>query len=199
MTTRLSLLLLISVVFTRPASADNLFINDAEAPTPASVTAPTAWREAPLQLPSWPRDNDLIAIPDRAANARFDYFIDSHSLHTSADNVVRYTVIATARDGARNISYEGLRCTPRGQYKLYAYGTQQHFEPIDPANLINPTTSADTWQSLDDDSDSYRRILWQWYFCDNKQFIPRTRTEQLRLLRNGRSAPSMDDHGFLTE
>lgn len=35
--------------------------------------------------------------------------------------MVRYTLVATSSQGARNISYEGIRCDTR-EFKVYAYG-----------------------------------------------------------------------------
>jgi hypothetical protein len=48
-------------------------------------------------------------------------FVDTASISVGKDRVVRYTVVIEATGGARNVSFEGLRCES-GERRLYAYG-----------------------------------------------------------------------------
>ncbi len=78
------------------------------------------WVEVAAQLPPYPKAENLIEFNVSAAT-RNRHFIDKESISVGADNVVRYTVVIEAAGGARNVSFEGLRCES-GERRLYAYG-----------------------------------------------------------------------------
>lgn len=78
------------------------------------------WVEVAAQLPLYPKAENLIEFNVSSAT-RNRHFIDKESISVDADNVVRYTVVIEAAGGARNVSFEGLRCES-GERRLYAYG-----------------------------------------------------------------------------
>ena len=80
------------------------------------------WSEMLLTMPQGPKETALLPIQvGPTASQRF--FIDSQSVSVSKDGVVRYTLISVGNGGAKNISYEGLRCESR-EKRLYAFGRQ---------------------------------------------------------------------------
>lgn len=74
--------------------------------------------EAKIQLPAPPAADKLIAFYSNAAQS---FVIDTASLSITVDGIVRYTVVSTSAAGAKNISYEGIRCSSV-EKKLYAIG-----------------------------------------------------------------------------
>lgn len=78
------------------------------------------WTEIQAQLPAAPKPDNLIEVR-LDASTRNRLFIDTASLSSGDDGVVRYTAIIRSSSGAENISFEGLRCET-GERKLYAFG-----------------------------------------------------------------------------
>ena len=78
------------------------------------------WKEIETQLPLAPRDGDLAQFYVSPASP-YRFNLDRKSLALGADGVYRYTLVAVSREGARNVSYEGIRCATR-EYKIYAIG-----------------------------------------------------------------------------
>jgi hypothetical protein len=172
-----------------PLRADRTFIDEPEPFTPKSVKPGRKWTEGEVRLPSWPNERDLVEIKTDSADARFTYYLDVDSLSTGDDGVVRYTVVAESASGARNLTFEGIRCTPRGAYKIYAYGANGKFMPADVAG---------EWQRIDPRGiDVFRTELWQHYLCVPRLFKPRPERDQIRMLRSGR-VPAIENRGFLT-
>jgi hypothetical protein len=78
------------------------------------------WEEITIQLPAAPQAADLLTF-DVSQTATQSFAIDAKSVTAGADGVVRYTLVATSASGAKNISYEGIRCASY-ERKLYAFG-----------------------------------------------------------------------------
>lgn len=159
---------------------DNAFAPDGQMPPPSSLQDPTPWKEFAGVLPPWPVESALLEfrLDDREAGA-FRYFIDQTQLTTGPDKVVRYTIVVQSASGARNVSYEGIRCTPRGEYKVYAYGSDGRFFPIEGAS----------WQQVVGlSTEPYRKELWRYHFCIPREFAPRPVADMLRSLQ-GRLPP----------
>lgn len=72
-----------------------------------------------VQLPAPPLDEDLLPF-DVVSSSTQSFAIDAKSL-TVANGVVHYTLVSRSREGARNVSYEGIRCASF-EKKLYAFG-----------------------------------------------------------------------------
>ncbi|WPL19836.1 CNP1-like family protein [Thiorhodovibrio winogradskyi] len=189
--TRVLTIGLLSAALVGPASArENLFVNDAEPDAPKSVRDGEKWREQQVNPPPWPRDQDLIPVRLDNTSEPFDYFIDARSLSTGTDKVVRYTLVAESASGSRNLSFEGLRCTPRGQYRVYAYGQGSSFQP---------SGLGEQWLPVDrTGADPIHEELWRHYLCVPRKFEPRPHKAQLRALKNGRVG-EFDNSGFMTQ
>ncbi len=185
----LALLIAVVALTTAPARAERVFVDEPEPVTPKSVSAGKAWEEEKVRLPPWPRDRDLIEVSVDDPNPRFRHYIDQRSLKTGNDGSVRFTLISESSSGARNLSYEGIRCTPAGRYKTFAYGSNGRFEP---------TAVADQWRVIDKlGSQPLRYDLWKHYLCIPRKFVARPRNQQLQLLRSGRVSMH-DNAGFIT-
>lgn len=78
------------------------------------------WQEVAIQLPAPPKPENLLSL-DVSRTTMQAFAIDAASISVGSDGVIRYTLVATSDAGARNVSYEGIRC---GSYerKLYAFG-----------------------------------------------------------------------------
>jgi len=79
-----------------------------------------SWKEIAIQIPAAPAEADLLPFAV-GPTATQRYAIDAKSVSVGSDGVVRYTVVTTSPAGARNVSYEGIRCKSR-ERKTYAFG-----------------------------------------------------------------------------
>lgn len=79
-----------------------------------------AWTEAAFELPPAPEAKHLVPI-DVGTLTDNKFAIDEQSVVFGSDEVVRYTLVVTSPGGARNVSYEGIRCST-GERRLYAFG-----------------------------------------------------------------------------
>jgi hypothetical protein len=115
------------------------------------------WVEVAAQLPPYPKAENLIEFNVSSAT-RNRHFIDKESISVGADNVVRYTVVIEAAGGARNVSFEGLRCES-GERRLYAYGH---------ADGTWSKARDAGWENIKLRSLlSYRKTLFEELFCPN--------------------------------
>lgn len=188
-------LLLLALAGAQPAAAqdygDTPFKPDAEPDVPKSVKPGRKWqeREDEVRLPAWPRDGDLIEVKVDGPARPTTHYIDRRSLNTGRDGVVRYTLVAESPNGTRNLNFEGLRCTPKGHWKVYAYGANGRFEAI--AGPIQ-------WRQVGaQTSDPLHFDLWRHYLCVHRGFTPRPTRDQVRMLKSGR-VPSVENTGFIT-
>ncbi len=78
------------------------------------------WVELSAQLPPYPKAENLVEFNVSSAT-RNRHFVDTASISVGEDKVVRYTVVIEAAGGAKNVSFEGMRCET-GERRLYAYG-----------------------------------------------------------------------------
>ena len=168
-------LLLALLLWGPPAPAENSFVMDPEPVRPRDLAdGPVPGIEATVPLPPWPRDADLIAFVPDGPRTPLHFAIDGKnlSLH-SRDSEVHYTLVITAASGTRNLSFEGLRCTLRGAYKTFAYGSDGRFMPAPEAE----------WQPITaTGSDAYREDLRQ-RFCVSRETHARPLKDMLRALR----------------
>lgn len=187
---------LLSVALSLPstnAQADTPFVNDAQMDAPSSVRDGKRWQEEAVRMPAWPRDADLVEIKIDGPADDFRHSIDIRNLATGSDGVVRYTLVTESSSGARNVTFEGLRCTPKGKYKSYAYGSGSRFSPTG-----NPAGNSAQWQAIDEHSrDRFRYELWRHYLCVPRLFKPRERKDQVRMLKSGR-VPNVENAGFIS-
>jgi len=134
------------------------------------------WQEIEAQLPSPPQAANLIPFPVGATRNR--YAIDYSSVSVGTDGVVRYTVVIEASGGARNVSFEGMRCAT-GERKLYAFGRADSWSR-------NRNARWDIIKSRQ--ADGYHRELFASYFCAGGMGEPELKRIQ-RLLKSGGYRP----------
>lgn len=79
-----------------------------------------SWGEIEPQLPVPPKAENLVAFYVSATTDN-QFYIDRKSLSVGEEGVVRYTLVVVTPSGARNVSYEGIRCET-GELRLYAFG-----------------------------------------------------------------------------
>lgn len=183
--TMLSALLSSTAVF---ADRDRPFIDEEEAPVPASVADRDAtWKEAVTSLPPWPSDGDLVEFSVDNPSSRFRQYIDSKSISVGADRAVRYTLIVESQSGTRNVSFEGLRCTPKGAFKIYAYGYNGHFKKTE-SDWVRIQGRHRDWIH----QDLHKQIL-----CIPRGFEPRSKRDMLQAMES--RAPGELGTGFLPD
>lgn len=78
------------------------------------------WQEVEVHLPAAPRQENLQPFYVSAATSN-QFFIDLASLSVGSDGVVRYTLLVATQGGARNVSFEGIRCLTK-ERRIYASG-----------------------------------------------------------------------------
>lgn len=80
------------------------------------------WQEIEVQLPAAPKQETLLPFYVSAATEN-RFFIDGATLTVGSDGVVRYVLLVLTPQGARNVTYEGMRCLTR-ERRIYASGRQ---------------------------------------------------------------------------
>lgn len=78
------------------------------------------WQEDEIQFPPQPLTTDLKSFYVSATTEN-RYAVDLRSLSVGRDGVVRYVLVVETPGGARNVSFEGMRCETR-ERRLYATG-----------------------------------------------------------------------------
>lgn len=76
------------------------------------------WVDSPIVLPPAPATDNLLRF---YSNDNQSFFIDSKSISIAGDGSLRYTLVSTSQAGAKNVSYEGLRCDTN-EKRLFAFG-----------------------------------------------------------------------------
>jgi hypothetical protein len=123
----------------------------------ASIFAPRERKpEGEIVPPAAPLEDDLRLITVRNLTDN-TVALDRKALVVGADDVVRYTLVVTSPKGARNVSYEGIRCDP-AEWKLYAIGRTD-------GSWSTPREPA--WEPVRDSAyNAIRFTLAKDYFCD---------------------------------
>ena len=125
------------------------------------IFAPKPFHETSVPLPAPPVDQN--AIPFYVGQSTLKFAIDPKSVSIGSDDVVRYTVIITSQSGARNVSFEGIRCQTK-ERKLYAT-----LRISDNTWTRNMSKDEDGWQVMNSlAANSYGRALANDYFCDGR-------------------------------
>lgn len=95
------------------------------------------WEEIAVQLPAAPQAANLLPFYVGPTTTH-TFSLDEKSLSVGKDGVVRYTLVAVSENGAKNVSYEGIRCASFAR-KIYALGQEDgtwtrtrrdHWEPV---------------------------------------------------------------------
>jgi hypothetical protein len=115
------------------------------------------WQEIAIQLPTAPKPKNLLPF-HVSPTATQEFEIDASSIAVGADGVIRYVLVATSRAGAKNISYEGIRCKT-DEKKLYAFGQPDGSWA---------RSRRDRWESIQSNlSNRQHAALAYDYFCRN--------------------------------
>lgn len=78
------------------------------------------WQEIEVQLPAAPKAEALLPF-EVSAITENRFFVDGTSLSVGSDGVVRYVLVILTPGGARNTTFEGMRCETR-ERRIYASG-----------------------------------------------------------------------------
>ncbi|WP_230976869.1 CNP1-like family protein [Pseudothauera rhizosphaerae] len=78
------------------------------------------WEEGEYALPEAPQESSLRQFFVSSASPN-QFFVDEQTLTVGGDGVVRYVLVVRTRGGARNVTFEGIRCAT-GERRLYASG-----------------------------------------------------------------------------
>ena len=133
------------------------------------------WAEIEVQLPAFPETENLIPFQVGAIRDR-QFFIDGPSISIGSDEVIRFSVVVISASGARNISFEGLRCAT-GERRLYAFGR---------ADKTWSRAKSDQWMKLKGYGNQYFATLFADYFCGRGEPAVGSVEEAIRVLRYGR-------------
>jgi hypothetical protein len=161
--------------------AENNFKLDPEQVRPHNIQEGAERQEAAVTLPPWPRDQDLLAFTPEGPESPFKFFIDGKNLRIDEPiAAVRYTLVIESPSGKRNVSYEAIRCTLKGAWKTYAYGSDGAFAKAPAAEWLPLSTGP---------SDAYRDDLRRHYLCVPRETRTRPLKDILRALQGrGRSS-----------
>lgn len=152
---------LAAVALLAGCSSSRILSRDDSVATLIGDDKPGNWHENALgTLPPLPADNAKLYPFDVSNNTPLKFAIDPHSLSVGTDGVVRYTVVITSPDGARNVNYEGIRCSTF-EWRLYASLNADH-DGWD-------QTVANDWDRIESGTlNAYHAALFWDYLCFNK-------------------------------
>ena len=140
-----------------------------------------AAQEEAAPPPRYPRSADLVRI-DVPAPSGVRFFVDSTTLSVGRDRVVRYVLVGRSASGIENVTFEGLRCSPR-EFRVYALGRSDRTWGGSPGPW-QTTRAADVSPA--------RRALAEDYFCADG-FPVRDAGEALAALRRPPRAQQIAD------
>ncbi|HRL77231.1 MAG TPA: CNP1-like family protein [Candidatus Accumulibacter phosphatis] len=130
--------------------------------------------EAEVELPAFPRTENLIPFTV-SATTNNQFLIDSSSLSVGSDAVVRYTLVIVSPAGARNVSYEGMKCAT-GERRLYALGR---------ADETWARARNDQWKRISNSTlNRHHAALFSEYFCPIT-VVQQTPEQMINTLRRG--------------
>lgn len=141
------------------------------------------WKEGEVALPAAPRDDTLRSFFVSSTSPN-KFLLDESSLAVGEDGVVRYVLVVQAAGGARNVTYEGIRCES-ASWKHYASGRPGGEWSVSRDPQWQPITNS-TYNRV-------RAALATEYICDGAT-APRDRAEVLRRLRNPQGADNYRGH-----
>lgn len=124
-------------------------------PTQEEESEGKAWAEKEVALPPYPKEIDLQ--PFRVGAIRdMQFLVDAKSLSIGQDGVIRYALVIISSSGARNVSFEGLRCETR-ERRYYAFGH---------SDGTWAKARSNQWQPIRGGSNNPHVELYTSYFCD---------------------------------
>lgn len=134
------------------------------------------WVEIQAELPVYPKPENLLQFDAGPASTNL-HFVDGSSITVGEDGVVRFTLVVKSDAGAKNVSYEGIRCQTN-ERKVYAYGRSNN-ETWAPARFPK-------WTDLEHIKQNYApRSLYRYYFCPLGIGMVKDADEAVRALKAG--------------
>lgn len=103
------------------------------------------------------------------------FFIDSESISYGTDGVIRYTLEVVSPTGAKNVSYEGMRCET-GERRFYAFGR---------SDKTWSKARGNQWARVSGTSNNHHVELFSNYFCPPGSPTVQSAEEARRVLRSG--------------
>ncbi len=133
-----------------------------------------AWQEDAVVFPEMPPPERMKALyVSPTATNRF--FVDPVSLTVGGDGVIRYVMLVETAGGARNMTYEGLRCSTR-EKRIYATARRDGSWS---------TSRNEAWEKIRDiPPNRQHAALYSEYFCPGG-FVVRNPDEARRALAVG--------------
>ena len=136
------------------------------------------WAEIAVQLPAYPAEGNLLPFSVGSVRDR-QFLVDTNSLSIGSDGVVRYSLVIVSSAGARNVSYEGLRCET-AERRFYAFGRP---------DATWSKARGNQWAAIQGGSNNHHVELLTNYFCSIR--LPVGSVEDIkRRLRSG-GAPAI--------
>ncbi|MFT3849173.1 MAG: CNP1-like family protein [Propionivibrio sp.] len=132
------------------------------------------WSEIEVQLPPFPEPGNMIPFGVGAVSDT-TFLIDSESLSYGTDRVIRYTLEVVSPSGAKNISYEGMRCET-GERRFYAFGR---------ADNTWSKARSNKWVKISGTSNNHHVELFSNYFCTPGSTAVESAEEARQVLRSG--------------
>ena len=131
------------------------------------------WTELSVALPAFPEDKNLLEF-DVGPTNRNHFFIDPTTLAVGNDGVVRFTLVVKTPGGARNVSFEGMRCETR-EARIIATGRADGSWHLLPRPV---------WKPIENHLiNQYQAVLSRQYFCPLG--IIGSAAEGVKLLKQG--------------
>ena len=131
------------------------------------IDAPRFWNEVEIKLPNAPPSKQLKPF-FVSINTPLTFAIDAESIELGKDDVTRYIIVITSPSGAKQVSYEGIRCE---KYEWRLYGNLQ-------SDSQWRRTPGSKWQFIMPNSyNRYHSALAKDAFCENS--IPRRNIKEI--------------------
>lgn len=132
------------------------------------------WKERAVTFPAKAQEESWMPFYVSAATDNL-FAIDAGSVSVGEDGVVRYALRVQTAGGARNVSFEGMRCESR-EWRLYATGRLD--------GSWSPSRMRDWRRIVDVPQNRQHAALFFDYFCPGGVIV-RTRQEALDALKQG--------------
>ncbi len=132
-------------------------------------------KEWKVEFPTYPKEEDLLPFYVSPIQTQ-KFFIDTKSLAVGEEEV-RYTLVGISSGGAKNITYEGIKCDG-GYYRRYAIGRYD--------NTWSPSRYSE-WKDIHfQDANRPQASLVLDYFCEGKTIAGKPE-QMLYRIRHNRS------------
>jgi hypothetical protein len=149
------------------------FVDPSEPGVSSRFQEPEFWQEELSALPEYPLEENLVEFAVGAGETGLRYRIDRSQLSTDG-GLVRYVLEIASPGGARNLSYEGVRCDAQ-EYRIYAYGVRDRFKAMPNAD----------WRPIGANTPQHVTELQRFYLCLFKLSRPRPLDHIIRTLEGG--------------